>query len=101
MAQRLELEALLRALLGSNNVYFQPPPSVQMEYDCIVYARDNSSTDFADNQPYRNKKRYQVTVITKDPDSDIPDKVEALRLCSFNRAFKADQLNHIVFNLFF
>lgn len=101
MAQRLELEAKLRELLGSSNVYFQPPPSVQMQYDCIVYNRDNSSTDFANNLPYRNRKRYQVTVITEDPDSGVPDKVEALPLCSFNRFFTADQLNHFVFNLYF
>lgn len=101
MAPRLELQALLVSLLGSSNVYFQPPPSVFMNYPCIVYNRDDINTDFADNKPYKNKKRYQVTVIDKDPDSDIPDKVAALPLCSYNRHFTADNLNHDVFNLFF
>lgn len=99
--RRLDLQAKLVELLGSTNVYHQPPPSVEMKYPCIVYNRDSSSTDFANNHLYRNRKRYQVTVITADPDSDIPDKVESLPLCSFSRSFKADQLNHDVFNLFF
>lgn len=101
MSQRLELQALLITLVGSTNVYFQPPPSKDIQYPCIVYNRDNSSTDFANNRPYRNKKRYQVTVIDSDPDSAIPDKVEALPLCSFSRAFVSDELNHVVFNLFY
>jgi hypothetical protein len=101
MAPRLDLQEKLKDLLGSNNVYFQPPPSVVMQYPCIVYQRDSAVAVFADNQLYKNKKRYQVTVIDKDPDSDIPDKVAALPLCSYDRFFTADSLNHDVYNLFF
>ena|ERR1035437_6660885 len=101
MAPRLELQAILLELLGSNSVYFQPPETVQMEYPCIVYRRDLIRTNFADDIPYRILKRYQVTVIDRDPDSDIPDKVGKLPMCSFNRFFTADELNHDIFNLFF
>jgi len=101
MAPRLDLQAILVSLLGSKNVYFQPPPTVQMSYPCIVYNRQDIRTEFADNEPYKHKKRYQVTVIDKDPDSDIPDKVAALPMCSYDRFFTADNLNHDVFNLFF
>jgi hypothetical protein len=101
MAQRLQLQALLKNLLGSDNVYFQPPPNVQMQYPCIIYQRDDVNTIYADNSPYRHKKRYQVTVVDQNPDSDIPDKVAALPLCSFDRFYTADNLNHDVFNLFF
>lgn len=99
MGQRLDLQILLKTL--SDHVYFQPSENANMEYDCIVYNRDNSRTIFADNFPYRTKKRYQVTAIVKDPDSDLPDKIEALASCTFNRSFVADQLYHFVFNLFF
>jgi hypothetical protein len=101
MAQRLELQEILVGLLGSNEVYFQPAENVNMSKRSIVYNRDHSRTLFADNSPYKTKKRYQVTVIVDDPDSDIPDKVEALPMCIFNRSFVADQLYHFVFNLFF
>lgn len=101
MAQRLDLQDLLAELLGSTNVYFQPPPDSQMEYPCIVYHIDDFSTEFADNNLYSYKTRYQVTVIAVDPDSVIPAEVLELPMCSFDRFFVADQLNHFVFKLFF
>jgi hypothetical protein len=100
-SKRLELHALLVAIAGEGHVYFQPPPTVEMVYPCVVYNLDNAHTDFADNVPYRNKDRYQVTAIDPDPDGDLRKKVAALPSCLFNRFFTADQLNHFVFNLFF
>jgi hypothetical protein len=97
----VRLQSLLEELLGSTNVYFQPPPNLQMQYPCIVYKRDDARTTFADNAPYRYTKRYQVTVMDQDPDSPIPDKIAALPMCTFDRHFVADDLNHDVFNLFF
>jgi hypothetical protein len=101
MGQRLDLQTLLLDLLGSPNVYFQPPPSIKMAYPCIVYRRDNARAEFADNGPYKHRKRYQLTVIDVNPDSAILDKVAALPLCSFERFFTADNLNHDIYNLFF
>jgi hypothetical protein len=101
MAQRLELQALLTGILGTDQVYFQPPPTVSMEYPCIVYRRDYELTRFADDRPYSRKKRYQVTVIDRDPDSVIPDKVADLPLCIFDRFYTTENLNHDVFKLFF
>lgn len=101
MAPRLELQQKLVALLESDNVYFQPPPNVQMKYPCIVYARDFVLTTWADNDPYSHEVRYLVTVIDRNPDSDIPRKVSDLRKCVFDRFYTADGLNHNVFKLFF
>ena len=98
---RLELQTILKDILGSNNVYFQPPNGLQIKYPCIVYSRDDMKTEFANDKPYSNTKRYQVTVIDQNPDSDIPDKVSLLPMCSFNRFYTADNLNHDVFTLFF
>ena len=99
MAPRLGLQSLLEGV--TENVYFQPPANIQMEYPCIVYFRDESSADYANNELYRYAKRYQVTVVDRDPDTELADKVEALRYSSFQRAFAADDLNHYVFYLFF
>ena len=98
---RTELHEVLKDLLGSDNVYFQPPPNIQMAYPCIVYQRDSSQTVFADDNPYSYTQRYQVMVIDRDPDSDIPAKLAALPMCLFVRFYTADNLNHDVFNLFF
>ena len=101
MDPRLQLQALLEGLLQSSNVYFQPPANVQMKYPCIVYQRATMDTKFADNKPYSRAKRYQVTVIDRNPDSDIPDKVASLPLCVHNRFYTANNLNHDVFNLYY
>jgi hypothetical protein len=101
MAPRLQLQALLESLLGSRNVYFQPPPTIQMKYPCIVYKRDYVKSSHADNVPYKHRKRYQVTIIDSNPDSLIPAKVSLLPTASFDRSFTNDQLNHDVYNLFF
>lgn len=99
--KRLSLQSLLEEILGSDQVYFQPPANVQMKYPCIVYHRDAAETDFAGNNPYRYTKRYQVVVIDRDPDSGIPDKIAALPMSYFDRFYTADNLNHDVFNIFF
>jgi hypothetical protein len=96
---RLDLQTIFEAL--ADNVYFQPPHNIQMAYPCIVYKRDQGDTIFAGNLPYRHKKRYEVTVIDSDPDSDIPDKVAALPLTQRRRFFTVDNLNHDVFVLYF
>lgn len=101
MAPRLDLQDLLEEILGTRNVYFQPPSNVQMEYPCIVYKRDTARTMFAGNYPYRHTKRYLVTVIDRNPDSLIPDEVAKLPMCIFDRHFSANNLNHDVFSLFF
>jgi len=101
MAPRLELQAILTEILGTDQVYFQPPPNVSMDYPCIVYRRDYELVRHAGDKPYSRRKRYQVTVIDRDPDSVIPDKVAELPLCQFDRFYTAENLNHDVFKLFF
>jgi hypothetical protein len=102
MGSRLELQTLFESLMGPDpNVYYQAPTNSQMQYPCILYNRDNSHSEFADNLPYSRTKRYLVTVIDRDPDSELPDKVEDLPCCSFNRFYSAENLNHFVFTLFF
>ena len=101
MSRRLELHQILVDALGSGNVYFQPPASVQMKYPCIVYERNSGDFKFADNKLYLHKKRYNITVIDKNPDSIIPDRVAELPLCKFNRHYKVDNLNHDVYNLYY
>lgn len=96
---RNQLHQLLKEIVQP--VYFQSPPNTGMTFPCIVYSRDDEEVVFADNIPYNRAKRYQVTVIDRDPDSPLPDKVAELPLCSYDRNFVVDDLNHDVFTLFF
>jgi len=96
---RLQLHQLLETF--TDNVYFQPPENIQLKYPCIIYKRDFADTKFADDKPYHYTKRYMVTIIDQDPDSEIPDKVAAMPMSLFNRFYTADNLNHDVYNVFF
>lgn len=99
MDERLRLSALLHEILGSDNVYYQPPESISMKYPAIIYARDGISNTFADDIAYIHRIKYRITVIDKDPDSIIVDKISRLPMCSFDRHYTADNLNHDVFTI--
>ena len=101
MGSRLDLQTKLEEILGSRNVYFQPPESVKIQYPCIVYQRSSIDVKFANDNPYSKVKKYTVTVIDKNPDSDIPDKLILLPQCIFTRHYTADNLNHDSYNLYF
>lgn len=101
MASRLQLQAFLEELLGSRNVYFQPSPSVFIQYPAIVYSLDDIENTHANNRVYSQNIAYEVTVIDEDPDSEIVKKVSKLPKCSFDRHFTSENLNHDVFTLFF
>ena len=102
MASRLELHEELCALLGSRDVYFQPPESVRLKYPCIVYSLSGVNKINANNKHYKLDKRYEITVIDSDPDSEFSDKIlEHFQMCSFDRAFVSDNLNHWVHSLYY
>lgn len=101
MSNRLKLHDILKNVLGSNNVYFQPPESVKINYPCIIYKRTSADTSFANNQPYINKRRYQITVIDANPDSLIPEKIKLLPMCVYDRHYTSNNLNHDIFNIYF
>lgn len=98
---RLELHEILCDMLGSRCVYFQPPESVKMQYPAIVYSRSNLRNTYANSKVYDQTCAYQVTVIDKDPDSEIVLQVSLLPLCRFDRHYVADNLNHDVFTLYY
>lgn len=83
------------------HVFFSPPENLKLMYPCIVYERSGMDTRFAGNLPYSTQKRYTVTVIDKDPDSSIPDCIAKLPMCSFDRHFVNDNLNHDVFTIYY
>jgi hypothetical protein len=102
MASRLNLHEELCALLLTRNVYFNPPESVKLKYPCIVYSRSGIDKINADNRPYKSTNRYTVTTIDSDPDSKLPDLIiEHFPMCSFDRAFVSENLNHNVFTLYY
>lgn len=102
MDRRLELHEKLCEILGSRNVYFQPPESVRLKYPCIIYSLSNVNTWKANNELYLHKNKYMIMVVDYDPDSTIhEDILKAFQLCAFDRAYTADNLNHRILTLFY
>lgn len=100
MASRLELQIKLEEILGSREVYFDPPESVRMTYPAIVYSRSNIRSVFANNSPYRHSIAYEVTVIDPDPDGEYLTQLNTLSLCRHDRHYVADNLHHDTYTLF-
>lgn len=98
---RVELQSLLENILGSRNVYFQPPATIQIKYPAIVYSLSDADVQHANNEAYLVNKSYEIVVIDKNPDSKIPDKLLQVPLCRFNRFYTADNLNHFAFTIYY
>lgn len=101
LERRLELHSKLVALLGSHNVYFQPDSNVKMKYPAIVYERNVINNRHANDNPYTQSLGYTVKVIDKNPDNETIAKIAQLPMCSFDRHYVADNLNHDVFTLYY
>ena len=100
MASRLELQSKLEDLLGSRNVYYQPPESIKIEYPAIVYSKSDIIGRFANDARYSKKNRYELIVISKKPDDPVIDKLLEFPYCSYDRNYKSDNLNHDVLTLY-
>ena len=101
MASRIELQEKLEELLGSSNVYYQPPASVKMEYPAIRYSRKDVDKKSADNAAYTLTNCYEIIVIDSKPDNKVIEKLLSLPMCSYDRPYKSDNLNHDVLTLYF
>lgn len=102
MANRLNLHEELCEILGSRNVYFQPPASIKMSYDAIRYSLGGKDLVRANNGLYLSTNQYDGIIITRDPDTDIPDKLLShFKMCRLGSPYVADNLNHYPFTLYY
>lgn len=107
MGDRIDLHNEFIAILGSKDeedrrVYFQPPDSVKMKYPCIRYSFDGVNNRRADDRLYSTFNRYEVTVIDPDPDSVIYKEImERFPMCTFDRGYVSDNLNHKSLTLYY
>ena len=100
MGTRLELHEELTDILEP--CYFQPPETLKITYPCIIYSLNQADDYKASNKSYMRFKSYQITVIDRDPDSDIYDKImDHFMMCRFERFFTSDNLNHWILNLYY
>lgn len=102
MASRAKLHDELCELLGSRNVYFQPPASLQMRYDAIRYELADKDIKRANDDVYLMTNQYSGVIIATNPDTALPDMLlKHFKMCSFGRPYTADNLNHYPFTLYY
>lgn len=100
-ARRQKLQTKLEELLGTRNVYFQPPSSIQMNYTAIRYSPKKPDIRYANNLIYSKMNCYELIVIARRPEDPVNEKIMELPYCSFDRHYNADNLSHDVYTLYF
>lgn len=104
MDRRNELHRLLKSLYikGTPHVYYQPPKDQQIDYPCIIYKLDDMPAIHADNHPYLWDHRYQVTVIDRNPESPLRERVAALPTARMRTSpYAKDGLHHFIFSIYY
>lgn len=101
MEKRIMLQNLLEKILGNRQVYFQPPESVSMSYPAIKYSRSNMNVKHADDSIYLQRVRYEIIVIDRKPNNRIVEELLKLPYCSYDRNYRANNLNHDVLTLYY
>lgn len=85
----------------SANTYFQPGSSIKLKYPCILYEKSNEFSLYADNKLYKSDNEYRITIIDKDADSKLPDKLKAAFPASqFENFLVVDNLYHTIYKLY-
>ena len=97
---RMELQSVLKTILGSNQVYFQAPENKKMSYPAIVYELNDIQDIYANNSTYLRHKSYSITLMDKNPDSEFIEAIANLPKSKFNRFFVTENINHWVFTVF-
>ena len=100
-ASRQKLQTKLEELLGTKNVYYQPPASTKMEYTAIRFSIKKMDARYANNLVYSRMNCFEVIVIARRPEDPVIEKIMALPYCSFDRHYDSDNLSHDVFTLYY
>ena len=100
MNNRIDLHNLLLELAGPN-VYYQIPSNMKMKYPAVKYERGRIDNNHADNIIYSQNTSYTITVISKNPDEPIVEKISKIPTCEYDRDYIIDNLYHTVFKIYY
>lgn len=99
---RKELSFILKRIQGNENVYFQPPETIKMEYDAIVYSVSNIDIRRADNKAYSTHNKYTLICISRKKENPVVQRlIEELPTCSYDRGYVKNNLYHEVLTVYF
>ena len=101
MGDRLNLQAKFEQILGSRNVYFQPPASVSMNYPAIRYELKDFRNQSANNSSnYITSTGYECVLIMRTPDTEYLQEIFKIPYCKFGRYYRAENLHHYSFTIY-
>lgn len=104
MKMRIDLQYELERILGSRNVYFQPPEYIKLKYPCIIYSLANFSNKNANDKKYIKYKKYTLTLVLQEYTDiiadDLVNKILDLQYCFFDRSFISGNMYHYTFDLY-
>jgi len=96
---RYTLSRELHDILGSNNIYYNPPESQKMNFPCIVYNRTYINDIKADNIKYLDYTTYKIIVISKSPDHPAIKKILQIPMTRLSANYVKDGFYHDVITL--
>lgn len=96
--KRQKLQDFLKTLC--DNVYFQPPKDILMEFPAIVYKLSDVDNTTADNAIYVQNLVYEVVVLDGDSESEIVSNLCSMLKFKFVRQYTANDLYHTVFEYY-
>lgn len=101
MKTRLELHEKLVEVLGSSQVYFEPPTNVIIKYPAIVYELNGESTKRANNKRYIVYNTYTATHMYKSLKNELKEQIlEAFTYVDYDRRLVSDGLYQDVYTIY-
>lgn len=101
MASRLELQTKLESILGSRNVYYQPPENIKIGYPAIIYSLGDIVTRTANDNKYAINKCYEITIVDGKPDNPAIEAILKLPFSRYVRHYVSNNLQHDLIELYF
>lgn len=83
-------------------VYFRPPTGFRIDrYPCIVYDISDTDIAYADNSMYVPFIKYEVTLLTRDPEDEAFEKLLRIPHSRLLNSRKVAGLNEYTFYIYY
>lgn len=101
MLKRVDIQEKFKFLLGSNNVYYQPPANLKMKYPAIVYSLDGLDVKRFDNTRLINKNCFSVTHIYRNESENLVETMlKSFEYISFDNRSIVDGIYNDHFTIY-
>lgn len=99
--RRRELHQTLVSILGSANVYHQPPENLALKFPAIIYERTDYDVEYANEVPYVATRQWQITVVSQEPSNAVVDELMKLPTADFKTRYVSNRLQHDVVTIYY